>query len=69
MKRGELEEKGRVPRDATNEIKIRHGLDKWNNEVIDIRWYVENEPTRKGIRFNKKEAEHVYNLLGRIING
>jgi hypothetical protein len=69
MKRGELEEKGRVPRNATNEIKIRHGLDKWNNECIDIRWYIENAPTRKGIRFNREEAEHVYNLLGRIING
>jgi|ETNvirenome_6_85_1030632.scaffolds.fasta_scaffold00737_33 hypothetical protein len=69
MKRGEMEIRGRVPRNATDEIVIQYGRDKWDNEVIDIRWNLNEKLSRKGIRMNMQEAEHIYNLLGRILDG
>lgn len=70
---------GRVPRGADMEIRVQTG-NVWRIDVCDIRWFKEQtvtengkrftkmEPTRKGIRMNLGELEHVYNLLGRILN-
>tara|TARA_R110000824_G_scaffold34623_4_gene109605 strand:+ start:3948 stop:4202 length:255 start_codon:yes stop_codon:yes gene_type:complete len=51
----------RVPRNANEEIKIHWGM-YWATEVIDIRWYQGDKPT-KGVRFNKEEAEHIFNAM------
>ena len=70
---------GRVPRGSDMEIRIQTG-NVWRIDVCDIRWFKQKittesgqrsitmEPTRKGIRMNLDELQHVYNLLGRILN-
>ena len=60
--------RGRVPRTATKEIKVITGS-YWNIKVIDIRWHENDRHTSKGIRMNMDELEHIYNILGRILDG
>jgi len=62
------EVKGRVPRTATKEIKVVTG-EYWNIKVIDIRWHENDRHTSKGIRMNMDELEHIYNILGRVLDG
>ena len=60
--------RGRIPRTATKEIKVTTG-DYWNINVVDIRWYENEKHTRKGIRINMSELEHLHNILGVILDG
>jgi len=60
--------KGRVARNATDEVRIEKGK-YWNIEVVDIRWYKDGNPTSKGVRVNMKELKHLNNILGRILDG
>jgi|TARA_R100000152_G_C6766049_1_gene190950 hypothetical protein len=46
----------RIPRDEDNELKVITGM-FWNKRVIDIRWWNNGKPTKKGIRINEKEIE------------
>ena len=64
----DFEIKGRVPRNAEEEILIKTGK-YWNIEIIDVRWFKNGKPTRKGIRFNKGELKHVSNILRRLADG
>ena len=64
----DFEVKGRIPRTATQEIKIKTGT-YWNIPIVDIRWYDGDKPTRKGIRINMTELKHLANILGRINDG
>jgi hypothetical protein len=64
----ESELKGRVPRNATDEIRVEKGK-YWNLEVVDIRWYKDGSPTSKGVRVNMKELTHLSNILRRIVDG
>jgi hypothetical protein len=52
----------RIPRDTNTEIVIRTAT-HWNIDIIDIRWYNNGNPTRKGVRFNKEEAINVIKAL------
>jgi hypothetical protein len=57
---------GRVARNASDDIQIFAG-DYWNKKVIDIRWYNDDKPTKKGIRMNVDEAKKVHSILTRIL--
>ncbi len=46
----------RVPRSATTELLVVTG-NYWNIDVLDIRWYENGKPTKKGIRMNIDEAK------------
>jgi len=46
----------RIPRNASDEVVVRKA-NFWNIDIIDIRWYKDGNPTRKGIRVNMKEAK------------
>lgn len=63
----ELETAGRVIRNEKDEIIVKTGK-YWNIEVLDIRWYSEDKPTRKGIRMNKEEARMLLKILKRELN-
>tara|TARA_R100000458_G_C8177641_1_gene175841 strand:- start:320 stop:565 length:246 start_codon:yes stop_codon:yes gene_type:complete len=64
----DFEVRGRIPRTATQEIKIKTGT-YWNIPIVDIRWHESDKPTRKGIRINMTELRHLVNILGRINDG
>jgi len=63
----ELEVKGTIVRNATQDCKIKMGK-YWNIEVVDIRWYNSDKPTNKGIRLNKEEAKTLLDILRRELN-
>jgi len=64
----ESELKGRIPRNATDEIRVEQGK-YWRIDVVDIRWYKDGSPTSKGVRVNMKELTHLSNILRRIVDG
>jgi hypothetical protein len=55
----------RFPRSATTELVIQEG-EYWNIGVIDIRWFNEGKPTRKGVRINKDELGNLLKALNKI---
>ena len=57
-----LDFQGRIVRDETNQIKIHQGT-YYGKEVVDIRWYKDDKPTRKVIRLNKMEFNTMLKLL------
>ena len=62
----ELEQKGKVVRSATDEIRIYSG-EYWKTHVIDFRWYQNDKPTKKGIRMNVDEAKILHQILADIL--
>ena len=40
----------------------------WNVEVLDIRWYAKDRPSRKGIRLNMEEAKKLLEILRRELD-
>lgn len=57
----------RITRSATQEIQIKTG-EYWNIPIIDIRWYNDGLPTKKGVRINHQELETLIQALERIEN-
>ena len=55
----------RFPRSATQELVVQQG-EYWNIEVIDIRWFSDGKPTRKGVRINKDELGNLMKALKKI---
>ena len=62
----ELTLQGRVARNATDEIQIFSG-EYWKKQVVDLRWYSDDKPTKKGIRMNLDEATKVHAILTRVL--
>lgn len=62
----ELEVVGRIVRNSTDEVIVKTGT-YWNIEVVDIRWFKNNKPT-KGIRLNKDEAKLLLDILRRELD-
>lgn len=58
----------RIPRDANNEILIKEG-EYWNIKVVDIRWFNNGKPTKKGIRVNMNEVVNLSKALNKIVDG
>ena len=56
----------RIARDATNEMVIRTG-NFYNIDIVDIRWHVNSQPTKKCIRMNMKEMKDVHKALEKIL--
>ena len=52
----------RIPRNATSELLVVTG-NYWNIDVLDIRWYDNGKPTKKGVRMNIDEAESLNKAL------
>ena len=63
----ELNIAGRIIRNEKDEIIVKRGM-YWNIEVLDIRWFQKDKPTRKGIRLNIEEAKMLYEILRRELN-
>ena len=57
----------RVPRSATTELLVVTG-NYWNIDVLDIRWYENGKPTKKGIRMNIDEVKSLNKALRRALN-
>lgn len=55
-----------IVRNEIDSVKIHSG-EYYSIEVVDIRWYKDDKPTRKGIRLNKKEAKILLNVLEEIL--
>lgn len=62
----ELQVVGRIVRNSTDEVIVKTGT-YWNIEVVDIRWFKNNKPT-KGIRVNKEEAKLLLDILRRELD-
>lgn len=58
---------GRIIRNEKDEIVAKRGT-YWNIEVLDIRWFQNDKPTRKGIRLNLEEAKRLLEILRRELN-
>tara|TARA_R100000458_G_C8278325_1_gene254334 strand:+ start:218 stop:466 length:249 start_codon:yes stop_codon:yes gene_type:complete len=52
----------RIPRNANEELVIRT-FEYWNIKVMDMRWFNNGNPTRKGLRVNLKEAETLWKAI------
>ena len=46
----------RMPRNARQELVVRTAH-YWNIDIIDVRWYENGNPTKKGIRINIDETD------------
>ena len=53
---------GRIIRSEHDEILIKRG-EYWNIDVIDIRWFSNDKPTKKGVRLNIDEAKELLRIL------
>ena len=56
----------RVPRNGNDELIVRTG-NYWNVDIVDIRWYANGTPTKKGVRMNMEEMKDVAKALNKII--
>jgi len=56
----------RIARDASNEMIVRTG-NFYNIDIVDIRWFVNSQPTKKGIRMNIEEMKDVHKALSKIL--
>ena len=61
----ELETVLRIPRNATMEMIVKTGQ-YYKIDVLDIRWHSDGKPTRKGIRMNMDELDHLLQALNKI---
>tara|TARA_R100000353_G_scaffold136068_1_gene96608 strand:- start:10086 stop:10352 length:267 start_codon:yes stop_codon:yes gene_type:complete len=56
----------RIPRNASDELVIRTA-NFWNIDIIDMRWYKNGEPTRKGLRVNMEEGKTLLKAIRKAI--
>lgn len=56
----------RIVRNASDEVIIRT-FNYWNVDVVDMRWYSNGNPTKKGLRVNKDEVVILNKALKKIL--
>ena len=56
----------RIPRNAADELVIRTA-NFWNIDIIDMRWYKNGQPTRKGLRVNMQEGKTLLKAIKKAI--
>jgi hypothetical protein len=56
---------GRIPRDSKNEWMVKIGR-YWNIDVIDIRLFHNDKPTKKGVRLNLQEIDTLKKILKKV---
>ena len=61
----ELETVLRIPRNATMEMIVKKGQ-YYKIDVVDVRWYTNGKPSRKGIRMNMDELDILLKGLTKI---
>jgi len=61
----ELETVLRIPRNATMEMIVKKGQ-YYKIDVVDVRWYNNGKPSRKGIRMNMDELNILLKGLSKI---
>lgn len=58
---------GRVIRNENDEILVKRG-EYWGIDVLDIRWFSNDKPTKKGVRLNIDEAKELLKILREELN-
>ena len=57
----------RIQRDSNNEVIVKSGK-YWKLDVVDLRWFNNGKPTKKGLRVNMEEAVFLSNALNKIVD-
>ena len=57
----------RIPRNATQELVVRTG-NYWGIDILDIRWYVNGNASRKGARVNMEEAKNLLRAIEKAVS-
>ena len=55
-----------IVRNEIDALKVHSGK-YYSIDVLDIRWYKDDKPTRKGVRLNKKEAKILLSILEEVL--
>jgi hypothetical protein len=55
-----------IVRNEIDSLKVHSGK-YYSIDVLDIRWYKDDKPTRKGVRLNKKEAKILLSILEEVL--
>ena len=55
-----------IVRNEIDALKVHSGK-YYSIHVLDIRWYKDDKPTRKGVRLNKKEAKILLSILEEVL--
>ena len=57
----------RIQRDSNNEVSVKSGK-YWKLDVVDLRWFNNGKPTKKGLRVNMEEAVLLSKALNKIVD-
>ena len=57
----------RIQRDSNNEVIVKSGK-YWKLDVVDLRWFNNGKPTKKGLRVNMEEAVLLSKDLNKIVD-
>ena len=57
----------RIQRDSNNEGIVKSGK-YWKLDVVDLRWFNNGKPTKKGLRVNMEEAVLLSKALNKIVD-
>ena len=57
----------RIQRDSNNEVIVKSGK-YWKLDVVDLRWFNNGKPTKKGLRENMEEAVLLSKALNKIVD-
>ena len=57
----------RIQRDSNNEVIVKSGK-YWKLDVVDLRWFNNGKPTKKGLRVNMEEAVILSKALNKIVD-
>ncbi len=57
----------RIQRDPNNEVIVKSGK-YWKLDVVDLRWFNNGKPTKKGLRVNMEEAVLLSKALNKIVD-
>ena len=57
----------RNKRDSNNEVIVKSGK-YWKLDVVDLRWFNNGKPTKKGLRVNMEEAVLLSKALNKIVD-
>ena len=57
----------RIQRDSNNEVIVKSGK-YWKLDVVDLRWFNNGKPTKKGLRVNIEEAVLLSKALNKIVD-
>ena len=57
----------RIQRESNNEVIVKSGK-YWKLDVVDLRWFNNGKPTKKGLRVNMEEAVLLSKALNKIVD-